>query len=231
MSRSFYVDSLIVKDAPTTAVSKSDCVPNHSLGMPLPVGHRHPTSTARLPQVSQSLPCYPRHPQDMLSFCCPLCVHTPHPVVPESVASVPGMVPSFTTSCPTTRPMVDYPFHRRQISVLTTTTKSIKRPKDRVTSPGLQEHRKPKASSAGKIRLEQDTKGNTGNCMIYNSFTVKNLNVAKKKNFNNLFNGLLLKVYQMELKISEVISLLYLLRLVRNYFLNVISTFLCFRGE
>lgn len=67
--------------------------------------------------------------------------------------------------------------------------------------------------------------------MIYNSFTVKNLNVVKKKNFNNLFNGLLLKVYQMELKISEVISLLYLLRLVRNYFLNVISTFLCFRGE
>lgn len=67
--------------------------------------------------------------------------------------------------------------------------------------------------------------------MIYNSFTVKNLNVAKKKNFNNLFNGLLLKVYQMELKISEVISLLYLFRLVRNYFLNVISTFLCFRGE
>lgn len=67
--------------------------------------------------------------------------------------------------------------------------------------------------------------------MIYNSFTVKNLNVAKKENFNNLFNGLLLKVYQMELKISEVISLLYLLRLVRNYFLNVISTFLCFRGE
>lgn len=67
--------------------------------------------------------------------------------------------------------------------------------------------------------------------MIYNSFTVKNLNVVKKKTFNNLFNGLLLKVYQMELKISEVISLLYLLRLVRNYFLNVISTFLCFRGE
>lgn len=67
--------------------------------------------------------------------------------------------------------------------------------------------------------------------MIYNSFTVKNLNVVKKKIFNNLFNGLLLKVYQMELKISEVISLLYLLRLVRNYFLNVISTFLCFRGE
>lgn len=46
--------------------------------------------------------------------------------------------------------------------------------------------------------------------MIYNSFTVKNLNVVKKKNFNNLFNGLLLKVYQMELKLNEVISLLYL---------------------
>lgn len=46
--------------------------------------------------------------------------------------------------------------------------------------------------------------------MIYNSFTVKNLNVSEKKNFNNWFNGLLLKVYQMELKINEVISLLYL---------------------
>lgn len=46
-----------------------------------------------------------------------------------------------------------------------------------------------------------------------------------------LMDCMLLKVYQMELKISEVISLLYLLRLVRNYFLNVISTFLCFRGE
>lgn len=40
--------------------------------------------------------------------------------------------------------------------------------------------------------------------MIYNSFTVKNLNVVKKKNFNNLFNGLLLKVYQMELKILAI---------------------------
>lgn len=38
-------------------------------------------------------------------------------------------------------------------------------------------------------------KGNIGNCMIYNFFMVKNLNVVKKKNFNNLFNGLFLKVY------------------------------------
>lgn len=145
MSRSFYVDSLIVKDVPTTAVSKSDCVPNHSVGMPLPLGHRHSTPT---PRLSQSLPCYPRHPQDMLSFCCPLCVHTPHPVVPESVASVPGMAPSFTTSCPTTRAMVEYPFHRGQASVLT--TKSAKRPKERVNSSNLHEQKKPKASPVGK---------------------------------------------------------------------------------
>ena len=145
MSRSFYVDSLIVKDVPTTAVSKSDCVPNHSVGMPLPLGHRHSTPT---PRLSQSLPCYPRHPQDMLSFCCPLCVHTPHPVVPESVASVPGMAPSFTTSCPTTRAVVEYPFHRGQASVLT--TKSAKRPKERVNSSSLHEQKKPKASPVGK---------------------------------------------------------------------------------
>lgn len=37
-------------------------------------------------------------------------------------------------------------------------------------------------------------KGNIGNCMIYNFFMVKNVNVLKKK-FNNWFNGLFLKVY------------------------------------
>lgn len=41
-------------------------------------------------------------------------------------------------------------------------------------------------------------------------FYGKEFKCREKKNFNNLFNGLLLKVYQMELKISEVISLLYL---------------------
>ncbi|XP_062608516.1 GS homeobox 1-like [Saccostrea cucullata] len=148
MSRSFFVDSLIVKDTPSTGVSKrGDCATSQSLGITPTVGHRRPTPTPRLPPVSHSLPCYPRHPQEMISFCCPLCVHTPHPVVPESAATVPRMATTFATSCPTSRAMVEYPFHRSPISVLT--SKVAKRPKDRVANSGFQEPRKPKASPAG----------------------------------------------------------------------------------
>jgi hypothetical protein len=149
MSRSFFVDSLIVKDTPATVVSKTDCAPSHSLGMSMGVGLRQSTPSIRLPAVSHSLPCYPRHPQDMISLCCPLCIHTPHPVVPEGVASVPGIASTFTTASLTSRPVPDYNFHRNTMPALT--TKTSKRPKDGITNPALPEQRKPKASPTGKM--------------------------------------------------------------------------------
>ncbi|KAJ8297660.1 hypothetical protein KUTeg_024191 [Tegillarca granosa] len=98
MSRSFYVDSLIVKrSSPSstesmctkTPVNLSSSVGHHQHNLQpssLPTGHQHP------------LPCYPRHSSDVLSLCCPLCIHTPSALIPESGSSLPSMNPSLFTS-------------------------------------------------------------------------------------------------------------------------------------
>lgn len=89
MSRSFYVDSLIVKKPPVTSpLSVSDSiVTSHASSLHLPSGlhavHRHHP----LHHADHALPCYPRHPTDILSYCCPLCVHTPTSLIPESSAA------------------------------------------------------------------------------------------------------------------------------------------------
>jgi len=78
MSRSFYVDSLIVKEPSTLSkVCRSD-------GSPPSSDHRRSTTspkTASPPSSHMSalhpVPCYPRHPADPFNFCCPLYIPTP----------------------------------------------------------------------------------------------------------------------------------------------------------
>lgn len=81
MSRSFYVDSLIMKRPIPQTLASTNTVT-------LPSALRHSLSTSHM-LPSHPLPCYPRHSSDILSYCCPLCVHTPSPIVPESSATVP----------------------------------------------------------------------------------------------------------------------------------------------
>lgn len=83
MSRSFLVDSLILKKPKENGTNGQSNDhnhhqthhPTHSNRSTSPPGcptRLHPSVTA------QSLGCYPRHPSDVLGFCCPLCIHTPH---------------------------------------------------------------------------------------------------------------------------------------------------------
>ncbi|OWF48944.1 GS homeobox 1 [Mizuhopecten yessoensis] len=96
MSRSFYVDSLIVKKPTVTSplsVSES-IVTSHASNIHMSSGlhavHRHPSHHPLHHQADHALSCYPRHPADILSYCCPLCVHTPTSLIAEgSSAALP----------------------------------------------------------------------------------------------------------------------------------------------
>ncbi|XP_069129203.1 GS homeobox 1-like [Argopecten irradians] len=93
MSRSFYVDSLIVKKpAVTSPLSVSESiVTSHASNLHMSSGlhavhrHHHPHHPLHH-QADHALSCYPRHPADILSYCCPLCVHTPTSLIPEGSA-------------------------------------------------------------------------------------------------------------------------------------------------
>ncbi|KAL3878987.1 hypothetical protein ACJMK2_031309 [Sinanodonta woodiana] len=97
MSRSFYVDSLIVKSTPSTTRVDKDST-EHAAAVTSHVGSgvifaKTRVSTPTHISTVHPVPCYPRHPTDMLNFCCPLCIHTPTPLTPEAGASIP-VVPS-----------------------------------------------------------------------------------------------------------------------------------------
>jgi len=102
MSRSFYVDSLIVKKSPSSVTTEptitnltthSTTLPSIGTGLGLH-RHHHPA----LPP-DHGLSCYPRHPADMLSLCCPICVHAPTSYIPESSIAIPLVKPhDITTS-------------------------------------------------------------------------------------------------------------------------------------
>lgn len=77
MSRSFYVDSLIVKKPGVPCHSPPATSSPHLQTMMVPTllarsrpsHHLHP---------SPGIACYTRHPGDLFgAFCCPLCVHVP----------------------------------------------------------------------------------------------------------------------------------------------------------
>jgi hypothetical protein len=86
MSRSFYVDSLIMKRPVTQSLSTANAVTlSNAFRQSIPTSHiltPHP------------LPSYPRHSADMMSLCCPLCIHTPTPLIPEHSASIPSSTPT-----------------------------------------------------------------------------------------------------------------------------------------
>lgn len=74
MSRSFYVDSLIVKE-PSSMSKPCNSV---SVSTDSPIATLSPTR-ASPPSGLQTLhpvPCYPRHHGDFLNLCCPLCLPT-----------------------------------------------------------------------------------------------------------------------------------------------------------
>ncbi|XP_033744181.1 GS homeobox 1-like [Pecten maximus] len=93
MSRSFYVDSLIVKKpAVTSPLSVSESiVTSHASNLHMSSGlhavHRHHPHHPLHHQADHALSCYPRHPADILSYCCPLCVHTPTSLIAEGSAT------------------------------------------------------------------------------------------------------------------------------------------------
>ncbi|XP_036360681.1 GS homeobox 1-like [Octopus sinensis] len=130
MSRSFLVDSLILKkpkvnenggNSPAGNTHPSHQSPSiHGRGSPSSI------CPSRLSSTTQPLTCYPRHPSDVLGFCCPLCIHTPHHSVGQvlaghttGLASVKPLGDIVTTSSslvgtiPTTLPS-----HHRQIDML-----------------------------------------------------------------------------------------------------------------
>ena len=90
MSRSFYVDSLIVKgqDSHTSDKDRIKCVtpsvsPQHaSQAISLPTTTRVSTPTHL--SALHPVPCYPRHPSDMLNMCCPLCVHPSQHIISDT---------------------------------------------------------------------------------------------------------------------------------------------------
>ncbi|XP_041357731.1 GS homeobox 1-like [Gigantopelta aegis] len=79
MSRSFLVDSLIVPKAQT--VSDVRVPSTISMATSDALLTRQLVSTT----AAHPIPCYTRHPSEMIGLCCPLCIHTPPPPVPTSV--------------------------------------------------------------------------------------------------------------------------------------------------
>nr|AAV85466.1 Gsx homeodomain protein [Euprymna scolopes] len=130
MSRSFLVDSLILKKPKENGSSSPPTDPyhpsHHANRSTTPPGcptRMHPSMAAH------PLSCYPRHPADMLGFCCPLCIHTPHHSVghqvlsghPARLTSVKPLGQVVTTSAPslTSNMQSGLPSqHQRQLGIL-----------------------------------------------------------------------------------------------------------------
>lgn len=89
MSRSFYVDSLIINKTTGQDSSPAASPPAHLSAILTP----HPALLARPHQTPHTshhhhhhpvpaagIACFTRHPADLLgALCCPLCIHTPGP--------------------------------------------------------------------------------------------------------------------------------------------------------
>lgn len=97
MSRSFYVDSLIVKEP--IAISKSVSAARIStenristLSSPIKAS---PTSNI---SALHPVPCYPRHHSDFLNLCCPLCIPTAQTAQIYADRAMKQMLPTPTTT-------------------------------------------------------------------------------------------------------------------------------------
>ncbi|KAK6172535.1 hypothetical protein SNE40_016170 [Patella caerulea] len=78
MSRSFLVDSLIVQKPARSSDSGSLSTSTSTSSDSMLSRHLQ-----HLPS-SHGLPCYPRHPAEMLGLCCPLCIHPNQHVIPTT---------------------------------------------------------------------------------------------------------------------------------------------------
>lgn len=82
MSRSFYVDSLIVQKPPVTSHSVAASVVASVTSNSALLPHHHIVHQAA--GGPPGLACHFRHPSDVLALCCPLCIHpgTPPTALP-----------------------------------------------------------------------------------------------------------------------------------------------------
>jgi hypothetical protein len=99
MSRSFFVDSLIVQK-PTVTSHTTSHVPAVTSSAAGPL--RHQSVLYHHPGTLSSC-TYPRHPAELLGLCCPLCVH-PHPPSPPAPLQLPAPPSSHRTPPPPHHP-------------------------------------------------------------------------------------------------------------------------------
>ena len=76
MSRSFFVDSLIVQKPPVTSHSVGSSVMAAVTSSSALLPRHHVVQPAAGAAMS---PCQYRHPADLNGFCCPICIHPPSP--------------------------------------------------------------------------------------------------------------------------------------------------------
>ena len=95
MSRSFYVDSLIVKDSTNvgsdlmmTKCNSSSKSPQHA-SQAITLQQSRMGTPNHMPTL-HPVPCYPRHHADVMNICCPLCVAPPSQLLPDHVSYVPA---------------------------------------------------------------------------------------------------------------------------------------------
>lgn len=104
MSRSFYVDSLIVKEP--VLFSKDDGHGIRSSASPQIASKATTLSPTRISTPTSlhtfhPVPCYPRHQGDVMSLCCPLCIPPPSQLFQDrSIKHIPqtSLPVSYSTS-------------------------------------------------------------------------------------------------------------------------------------
>lgn len=96
MSRSFYVDSLIVKEP--SSLSKPVSVASISSGVHVTALSPTKASTPSSLPALHPVPCYPRHQNDFLNLCCPLCIPAAQTVQLFADRSVKQILPTTTTN-------------------------------------------------------------------------------------------------------------------------------------
>ncbi|XP_045205892.1 GS homeobox 1-like [Mercenaria mercenaria] len=117
MSRSFYVDSLIVKEP--TLFAKDDGKRNRPSTSPQHASKASTLSPTRIPTPTSlptfhPVPCYPRHHGDVMSLCCPLCIPPPSQLFQErSVKQI--MPPTSVPISYSTTPVSSTEFHLRNL--------------------------------------------------------------------------------------------------------------------
>lgn len=143
MSRSFYVDSLIVKEPSIFSKdesrqgSRSSSSPQHASTASTLSPTRISTPTSL--HAFHPVPCYPRHQGDVMSLCCPLCIPTPSQLFHDrSVKQI--MPPTSVPISYSTTPVSSTEFHLRNLQ--TTKRNAFESTQIIARDQGTDKHRK-----------------------------------------------------------------------------------------